>query len=707
MRSKLKRRLLWGTGTLFSLVILFAILIALLPSMIKWYANGWLEDQGVASTIEDIELKLFDGQFRVKAVQVTSPEKQKMSMGEFFIQVHLRDLMDNKLTIEKIQFSDLYVDVYQQKGKPAVVGGVSLASNETVDEKEIKTDTEAQPWEIAIKDIDFNNVETCVKLHNQQGKPMYNNCLELGDFAWDGQTSYRLDALAKDPAASLGVDLSFVLKDLRLRDVADASDVVSIDALHIKKLAMSGLSDISVGSLQIDNYHILQRAEQKTKNNSHIASIEHITLSNVDMKNLNELNIKDVNIDGFQTYFQRNKDGKLEPVLKAHQLLLPETTNDAVKDEKDKKQQPEQKKAAVIKIENLTLGGNSRVTINDSGIKPAFADTISDIKVKLSNLNSSRQDNRSPVNLSLVIGEHGKINFDGDIAFFAKRPTATLKGELKAVNLASLSAYLNSTIQHHVNSGQIDAEINLKVNNGQLDSEFDLVLHKFYIEALSEKEARAYKESLGIPLSTALSLLREKDDSIRLKLPVTGDVDNPNFSLDDIILKVVTDAVKSAVINYYTPFGLVTLTTAAFDLATALRFDPVLFEPAKIDFDESFKQQLEKLVTLLGERPNIKLVVCGYATLDDRFSLYPVGEELEKKVRAYDPDDEENPIDISTLLPKLTDKQRTTLDTLALQRGDRVRDYLVTDKAIDPSRMIMCKPRFNNDEGKPRVEVSI
>ncbi len=707
MLNKFSRRQKQIVGGLAGLIALLTVLLALLPSITKWYAIQWLEAQGVTATIGNVKFNLSDGQFRFRTIQVTGPEKHQIKLGEILVQVHLRDILDHRLTIENVEFSDFHIDIYQQKGKPLNVGGILLGkpagNSQVIKEKSEETD----PWEIVVQDITFKNVETCLETHNQQGNLLYNDCLVLGDLSWDGYTSYLIGSDSKNPADNLGVNLSFVLKNLKLHDNTDNSDVATIETLRVEKLAIKGLDDIRIGSLKLENYRIFQREQQGSEDYSHVATIGHITISGTDIKHLNEYTISDVKVDSLQTYMLRNQKGEFEPIVKMHQLLFPETAHDPANKKKTDVVKTEAQKRTLVRIDKLVLEGDSQIIARDDLIKPRYAGKIKDIRVQLANIDSSRPENRSPVNFSFLVGEYGKVKFNGDIALFSRQPTGKLKGTIRNLDATDFSAYIKSSLQNHIKSGQIDADIELAVKHGQLDSVFNLIVRKFYVEQLTTKEANVYEEKLGVPLSTALSLLREQDDSIRLKLPVTGDIKNPNFSLGNTIRKVMIDAVRTAVINYYTPFGLVSLSKAAFNLATELRFEPVLFEPLKTDIMPNSTEHLDKIVALLKERPNIRLVICGQSTLDDRFSLYPLDEAVENQARDTRISDDEDTVDINTLLPKLDEAQQAKLDALATERGNRVRDYLAKDKAVDPARLIMCKPIFNNDQGKPRVEISI
>ena len=173
-------------------------------------------------------------------------------------------------------------------------------------------------------------------------------------------------------------------------------------------------------------------------------------------------------------------------------------------------------------------------------------------------------------------------------------------------------------------------------------------------------------------------LLRDKDNSIHLDIPITGDVTSPSFNPMDAIIKATSKAATVTLITFYTPYGLIYAGgNLAFDLATALNFDPVEFTPGSAEISNSSKQQLEKLSKLLSEKPQIHLTLCGVTNQQDVFALYP---GLQEKL-------ENNKAEI-----KLTDKQSSQLNQLARERQINSKNYLVKQLGIKHDRLILCAP---------------
>ncbi len=187
----------------------------------------------------------------------------------------------------------------------------------------------------------------------------------------------------------------------------------------------------------------------------------------------------------------------------------------------------------------------------------------------------------------------------------------------------------------------------------------------------------------------ALNLLRDSDDNIELDFPVTGNVDSPDFSIASIISTVSVKAIKNAVIYHYSPLGMFSLASGVFDLATALNFDPIEFEIQKNELNEETKKQLDKVVSLMSEKPRIKMVVCGEGTWLDYPDL--TLEEIKQKKK-----EDFAKLDVTALL------------TLAKQRQSNVIKYIVEQGGIEKSRLLGCNVKMSKKKGaKPQVKLSI
>jgi len=127
-----------------------------------------------------------------------------------------------------------------------------------------------------------------------------------------------------------------------------------------------------------------------------------------------------------------------------------------------------------------------------------------------------------------------------------------------------------------------------------------------------------------------------------------------------------------------------------FNLATAMNFDPLVFEPGSSKLTSAHQAQLAKLAELLVERPAVHLTLCGFTNIKDRDKLF--SEIIDPKKTPKPPSAE----------------RLKQLKQLAGGRQQNTKDQLVTVGKITHDRLILCEPEHSDDaESLGGVEISI
>ena len=324
----------------------------------------------------------------------------------------------------------------------------------------------------------------------------------------------------------------------------------------------------------------------------------------------------------------------------------------------------------------------------DSSLQPPLQVKLSEIELIVESIDSNQPQQPSNIRYSANIGEHGNIKLEGTATPLAAKPSFDVGGNLAGIDLRQLSSFTVEAIGHSIDSGQLDADLKLVAEESVLNSEIDLKLHHFELTAKSPDDEENVNSSFGFPLNASLSLLKDRDNRIQLNIPVTGDLENPEFNPNDAIQQAVSTAITAAIINYYTPFGLVTLADGLFSLATALDFDPVVFDAGSAAITASSQEGLDKIATLMDERPGVHITLCPFTNTADRVSLIPdtaeiAADELE-----------------------LSDEQGKLLSDLGESRSSAVKQYLA-DRQIDAARLVLCNSKHVEGEGLSGTKISI
>jgi len=689
MPKTLRQRILYVlVGTVYGLIVFVAVTIALIPTISQYAYRHWLEQQHLQGEIGHIGLALSSGTLTLLHARISDGEHTLLSLGKLQIRIRLRDLFDHKLTIEHVELANTRLQL-RQNADSFVVAGIKTGQAEAAPPPPV-TEPQAggQPWTIDLHKLQISNLDTC--LHTTKMSQPLGLCNHLGSFDWQG----KVDLSTMDPL-SLKATGGIAIGDLSLLKQGKEVPLAQLASLTLTGLQVDSLDRIKFDKLAMQQLKMLPASDAGT-NNLLALGIDKLLVDSISLKKMTDLDIAAINIENLSTHILLNADNTVVPVNELTGLRPVEKKTPAVKNKAPTT--PTKQNAFRFRLGKLTVNNTKSLVLEDAHTKPAVTHSIDNFSFSLENLDSSQPRQASALTTQFKYGEYGKIEVNGTVQAFAAKPSMNLKSTILGLNLNRVSPYLRKLLQHRVKSGQLNAKLTIKIDQGKLDSDAKLTLNKFYVVKLSGKQTDKYQKSLGLPLSSALSLLRDRSDAIKIDLPVSGDVEHPDFSLNDIISTVSVKAIKAAVINYYASLGLLSLIRGAYDLATALRFDPVGFAPGQSALNDTSLALLDKFATMLHDRPQVHLVVCGHAGIADQLKLFPTKQPSTG--------DTQPPPDKKA--PPLSKPQLQQLNILAQARSDVIKQYLVQKKQVAADRLILCNPEYDAaDTHSPYAELHI
>ncbi|MFJ7567341.1 DUF748 domain-containing protein [Herminiimonas sp. NPDC097707] len=270
-----------------------------------------------------------------------------------------------------------------------------------------------------------------------------------------------------------------------------------------------------------------------------------------------------------------------------------------------------------IKIKKLTLrGGDIRFT--DNFIKPNYS---ADLKKFGGTINGLSSDPNSSANVDLKgqvnsapLAIAGKINpLKGDL-------TMDIKAEVHGMELAPLSPYSGRYIGYGIEKGKLSFEVAYQVENRVLSAQNRLVL-----EQLTLGNKLEGPDVPNLPVSFALALLRDRNGVIDINLPIGGSLDDPQFSVGGIIVKVIVNLITKAVTA---PFALIGSLFGGGEELSNLEFDV-----GRAAINDTGEKKLQSMAKILLDRPALKLEITGRSDPEtDREGLKKAS--IDRKVRA-------------------------------------------------------------------------
>ncbi len=490
----------------------------------------------------------------------------------------------------------------------------------------------------------------------------------------------RADGLSADLNSSNLMLTNGQLTDLVVMHRAADGQLHEMVAFSELSLQESNLHShkLSLTALAINRLKLL---EQLTGSDSgHIVTLDEFLLSAAEQVE-HELILGDIQMNSLATTLVMLEEGM------NISRWLPESEEVEVEAEI-----AEEVPATHIRLNSLRVEGSSAIAIVDNTLGKPLRHTLSELNLSVGAFETLREPAsekaETPLNFSMKYGPTGTINGTGKLIWTNSLEQLYLTGEIKRFDLVGVSDYASRHIGYRIDSGSLNLDYEVALVNDQLDVNLKTLFEKFELGSLQEHEKNELNEELGLPLPLALNLLRDRDNNIELELPIKGSVDDPQFSIADVVSTVGAKAIKQAVIYHYSPLGMLSMASAVFDLATALRFDPVQFAPGESSLDDEDRDRLQILADTMLQKPRITILVCAQATQLDL--AMPVAESQNANEQG------------------LTTEQTTQLIEMAKERQSLVINYLVEEHGIEAERLSGCNVKLaSKKDAKPVVKLSI
>jgi len=293
-----------------------------------------------------------------------------------------------------------------------------------------------------------------------------------------------------------------------------------------------------------------------------------------------------------------------------------------------------------------------------------FATHVTDLSGGATGI-SSDPVSRTSVKLEGKVDEYGFTMVEGGLSPFAPKTFTDLTVTFQNVEMKPFSPYSATFAGRKIASGTLDLKLGYKIQNSELLGDNTVVLEKFTLGERVEAP-----NAIHLPLDLAIALLTDAEGKIDVAVPVSGNVDNPEFKYGRVIWKALVNLITKAV-------------TAPFRALSGLlgdkaeQMDAVSFQPGEDRLLPPELKKLKKVVEALEKRPQLRIVVQG------RYDPKIDGEALRtKRVKRalavqvkekLSPDEEPGPVAFNT-----AKTQKALEKLLEMRKGDTAIDDFKT-----------------------------
>ena len=245
---------------------------------------------------------------------------------------------------------------------------------------------------------------------------------------------------------------------------------------------------------------------------------------------------------------------------------------------------------------------NGGVVFSDRSVKPAARLSLDQFSGTVTGL-SSADKKRADVNLRGKMNNGGAISLTGKLdAKAATRAPGALTElivDIKGVDLAPISPYIGTYAGYELARSGLAVDVKARLAQRKIDTTNVVTLQQFTLGAPTNSP-----EATKLPVRLGIALMKDVDGNIVIDLPVKGDLDDPEFKIGRIVVRVLTNLLAKAATS---PFSLI---GAAFggggDELAYQEFAPGVTTPG-----ESELKKIETLRKALKNRPALNLDITG------------------------------------------------------------------------------------------------
>jgi uncharacterized protein involved in outer membrane biogenesis/outer membrane protein OmpA-like peptidoglycan-associated protein len=208
------------------------------------------------------------------------------------------------------------------------------------------------------------------------------------------------------------------------------------------------------------------------------------------------------------------------------------------------------------------------------------------------------------------VDEHGLSRAAGQINLFDPAAFTDLRVIFQNVEMTRLTPYSATFAGRKIASGKLSLDLEYKVKARQLQGDNQVVMDQLTLGERVESPSAP-----NLPLDLALAILQDENGKIDLGLPVSGSLDDPQFSVAGIVWKALTNVLTKVVTA---PFRALGALFGGGDEQTA----KVVFDAGEAELLPPEREKIKKLAQVVAKRPRLALAVhAGYDPAADGAAL--------------------------------------------------------------------------------------
>lgn len=254
---------------------------------------------------------------------------------------------------------------------------------------------------------------------------------------------------------------------------------------------------------------------------------------------------------------------------------------------------------ADLRVDAITLqDGNIRFT--DNFVKPNYTANLTAIGGSIGTISTAANQTPAEVTLRGSVDGTAPVDIHGKVNPLAPTAFVDLTAKADGVELTNLTPYSAKYAGYPITKGKLTMDLHYLLDQGKLTAD-----NHIFIDQLTFGDRVESKDATNLPVRLAVALLKNSRGEIDVRVPVSGSLDDPQFSIGGVILRAFVNLIARAVTA---PFSLL---ASAFGGSGGEELGYIEFDPGTSDISQASAAKLDKLATALKDRPALKVDIIG------------------------------------------------------------------------------------------------
>ncbi|WP_368030175.1 DUF748 domain-containing protein [Arcobacter sp. s6] len=314
---------------------------------------------------------------------------------------------------------------------------------------------------------------------------------------------------------------------------------------------------------------------------------------------------------------------------------------------------------------------NALFSFEDKNLPVPFKTVVTKLNGKISEFKNTKSSTTT-LNVNGVVDKYGVAKITGIVHPTNIKVLTDINMIFNNIAISNFTPYSGKFVGREINSGKLDMDLKYNIEKSNLDAKNNITISKLELGKSVQSP-----DAVSLPLDVAVTLLKNSQGIIDIKLPVSGNVDDPTFSIGSIVWNAFVNLMTKAV-------------TAPFSLLGAIfNFSPD--EINSVDFDLAHdeitpiqKETLDKISQILTAKQDLAIKIS--ASYDKQKEEYALKEKKYLEDNPKDATLKKEDLEKEVIKEKAELKE---LEEIAKNRILNIKNYLIKEKKIDSKQIIL------------------